>query len=249
MKKIFLFLFVMMMFNQFSHAEVKTAQQPKCLVLYYSYSGVTKSLAEYIAEDCGGTLLEVVDHGNYPRPESQTTYTYANNERSQIDNGIWPEINTTVDSFDEWDAVFICTPLWNGKMANPMLTFLHNHAAKLGNKQVALAVTSWSSGISNVVVDAHNTLPDCTFLGNPLHVNYNGRSRMAEMASEWVETILPEIEIPKNNRMRVIVGGKTFLATIDDSATGEAFMNLLPMRIDMTELNGNEKYYYLRSFC
>ena len=245
MKKIFLFLFVMMMFNQFSHAEVKTAQQPKCLVLYYSYSGVTKSLAEYIAEDCGGTLLEVVDHGNYPRPESQTTYTYANNERSQIDNGVWPEINTTVDSFDEWDAVFICTPLWNGKMANPMLTFLHNHAAKLGNKQVALAVTSWSSGISNVVVDAHNTLPDCTFLGNPLHVNYNGRSRMAEMASEWVETILPEIEIPKNNRMRVIVGGKTFLATIDDSATGEAFMNLLPMTIDMTELNGNEKYYYL----
>ena len=119
MKKIFLFLFVMMMFNQFSHAEVKTAQQPKCLVLYYSYSGVTKSLAEYIADDCGGTLLEVVDHGNYPRPESQTTYTYANNERSQIDNGIWPEINTTVDSFDEWDAVFICTPLWNGKMANP----------------------------------------------------------------------------------------------------------------------------------
>ena len=68
---------------------------------------------------------------------------------------------------------------------------------------------------------------------------------MAEMASEWVETILPEIEIPKNNRMRVIVGGKTFLATIDDSATGEAFMNLLPMTIDMTELNGNEKYYYL----
>ena len=68
---------------------------------------------------------------------------------------------------------------------------------------------------------------------------------MAEMATEWVETILPEIDIPKNNRMRVIVGGKTFLATIDDSATGEAFMNLLPMRIDMTELNGNEKYYYL----
>lgn len=247
MKNIFLLLFVMMMCNQFSHAEDVSAQQPKCLVLYYSYSGVTKTLAECIAEDSGGTLLEVVDHGNYPRPESQTTYTYANNERSQIDNDVWPEINTTVENFDEWDAVIICTPLWNGKMANPMLTFLHNHAAKLGNKQVALAVTSWSSGISNVVVDAHNTLPDCVFLGNPLHVNYNGRSRISEFAQEWVETILPEIETPKSNKMRVIVGGKTFLATIDDSATGEAFKDLLPMTITMAELNGNEKYYYLNA--
>ena len=88
MKRFFLFIFVMMMFNHFSHAEVVSENQAKCLVLYYSYSGVTKTLAENIAENCGGTLLEVVDHGNYPRPESQTTYTYANNERSQIDNGI-----------------------------------------------------------------------------------------------------------------------------------------------------------------
>lgn len=245
MKRFFLFIFAMMMFNQFSHAEAVPGKEAKCLVVYYTYSGVTKTLAENIAEDCGGTLLEVVDHGNYPRPESQTTYTYANNERSQIDNGIWTEINTSVESFDQWDAIFICTPLWNGKMANPMLTFLHNHAEKLGNKQVALAVTSWSSGISNVIVDSHNTLPDCVFLGDPLHVNYDNRSRMAELASEWVETILPEIVLPNTNRMRVIVGDKTFLATIDNSATGEAFKNLLPMTITMAELNGNEKYYYL----
>jgi len=221
------------------------ASQAKCLVLYYTYSGVTETLAQAIAAECNGTLLEVVDHGNYPRPESSTTYNYANNERSQIDAGNWPVINTAVDSFDQWDAVIICTPLWNGKMANPMLTFLHNHAAKLAGKQVALAVTSWSSGITSVVTDAHNQLPGSTFVGNALHINYNNRSNIATMAADWVNTLAFEVQAPSSPRMRVVVGDKVFPATLADNATAEAFKALLPLTLDMTELNGNEKYNYL----
>ena len=162
-----LLISVLLMAQLHVQAETVSVNEARCLGVYYSYSGVTKTLAENIADDCGGTLLEVVDHGNYPRPESSTTYNYANNERSQINAGNWPEINTSVESFEGWDVVFICTPLWNGKMSNPMLTFLHNHAEKLAGKQVALAVTSWSSGISGVVTDAHDVLPESTFVGSP----------------------------------------------------------------------------------
>jgi len=245
MKRLFLFLFVMMTLVHYAHAVVVPANEAKCLVLYYTYSGVTETLAQSIAEDCGGTLLEVVDHGNYPRPESQTTYNYANNERSQIDKGTWPEIKTAVESFDEWDAVIICTPLWNGKMANPMLTFLHNHADKLSGKQVALAVTSWSSGITNVVTDAHNQLPNSTFVGTPLHINYNNRSNITTMAEAWVNTLEFEVLAAPATSIRVIVGDKIFKATLADNATAEAFGNLLPLTLNMTELNGNEKYNYL----
>ncbi len=220
------------------------ATDVKCLVLYYTYSGVTETLANAIANDCGGTLLEVVDHGNYPRPESSTTYNYANNERSQIDAGNWPEIKTAVDDFDAWDAIIICTPLWNGKMANPMLTFLHNHADKLAGKQVALAVTSWSSGITNVVNDAHNQLPGCTFVGSALHINNNNRSNITTMAHNWTTGL--DFEAPAvAGDLRVIVGDQTFTATLADNATAEAFKSLLPLTLNMTELNGNEKYNYL----
>ena len=245
MKRLVLLLISVLLLTQL-HVMAKTEPvgSTRCLVVYYSYSGVTKSLAQYIADDCNGTLLEVVDHGNYPRPESSTTYNYANNERSQIDAGNWPEINTSVEGFNEWDVVLICTPLWNGKMANPMLTFLHNHADKLAGKQVALAVTSWSSGISGVVADAHNYLPESTFVGNPLHINYNNRPNMSVMASEWVNNLEVEVE-PAVSKMRVIVGDKSFTATLADNATGEAFADQLPLTLDMNELNGNEKYYYL----
>lgn len=131
-------------------------------------------------------------------------------------------------------------------MANPMLTFLHNHAEKLAGKQVALAVTSYSSGISNVVVDAHNILPEATFVGNPLHIDRNGRTSMAQTAATWLETLDFELEeSPTANKMRVIVGDKVFKASLVDNATTEYLVDLLPLTMTMSELNGNEKYYYL----
>ena len=245
MKK-FLLIFIAVMIQFATVASAMSAGELRTLVVYYSYSGVTQSLAQSIAGTCNGELLEVVDHGNYPRPESQTTYSYANEERRQINNGVWPEINTSVESFDAWDAVIICTPLWNGKMANPMLTFLHNHADKLVGKQVALAVTSYSSGISNVVVDAHNILPEAIFVGNPLHIDRNGRSTMAQTAASWLETLDFELtEEPSVIKMRVVVGDKVFTASMVDNATIASFKELLPLTMNMNELNGNEKYCYL----
>ncbi|MBR1716250.1 MAG: hypothetical protein IJ718_01365 [Paludibacteraceae bacterium] len=47
--------------------------------------------------------------------------------------------------------------------------------------------------------------------------------------------------------INVIIGNKTFSATLADSETGKAFADLLPMTLSMTELNGNEKYHYLAS--
>ena len=45
--------------------------------------------------------------------------------------------------------------------------------------------------------------------------------------------------------INIIIGSKTFTATLADSETGEAFAALLPLSVTMNELNGNEKYHYL----
>lgn len=46
-------------------------------------------------------------------------------------------------------------------------------------------------------------------------------------------------------KINVVIGNKTFAATIADTETGHAFYNLLPLSLNMNELNGNEKYCYL----
>ena len=44
--------------------------------------------------------------------------------------------------------------------------------------------------------------------------------------------------------IKITAGGKTFTADIEDSETGKAFLAKLPLSLDMSELNGNEKYCY-----
>ncbi len=39
----------------------------------------------------------------------------------------------------------------------------------------------------------------------------------------------------------VSAGGKRFAAIVEDTATGRAFLGKLPLTLDMSELNGNEK--------
>jgi hypothetical protein len=45
--------------------------------------------------------------------------------------------------------------------------------------------------------------------------------------------------------MKVAIGSKWFKATLDDNPTVARLKELLPLTLDMIELNGNEKYYHL----
>ncbi len=44
------------------------------------------------------------------------------------------------------------------------------------------------------------------------------------------------------NKVKIKIGEKTFTATILDNTTAKEFMALLPLTLDMNELNNNEKY-------
>lgn len=46
-------------------------------------------------------------------------------------------------------------------------------------------------------------------------------------------------------KMKVTIGPKTFRATLEDNPTVARLRALLPLTVNMTELNGNEKYYRL----
>ena len=72
--------------------------------------------------------------------------------------------------------------------------------------------------------------------------------------SVLAETPLPEpTEAPAITKedetvnIEITVGTQTFTAELYDNETARAFAALLPLELDMTELNGNEKYFYLDS--
>lgn len=55
----------------------------------------------------------------------------------------------------------------------------------------------------------------------------------------------PDNTNPMSNHLKINVGSASFNVTLEDNATVTAFKELLPMTVNMSEMNGNEKYYYL----
>ena len=130
-------------------------------------------------------------------------------------------------------------------MAAIMQSYLFQVGAQLSGKQVGLIVSSASSSIGGVVADCHRLVPDADYMLENLWINNSNRSKLSTLIANWVETCGLNQAVNTAQQINVVIGSKTFTATLVDSETGEAFAALLPLTVTMNELNGNEKYHYL----
>lgn len=81
----------------------------KTLVVYYSASGNTKEVADYIASAMEGDLFELVPTEIYTGADLDWTDkdSRVSREHDNEDEGDVPLVSDTVDNWDEYDTVFI----------------------------------------------------------------------------------------------------------------------------------------------
>ena len=60
------------------------------------------------------------------------------------------------------------------------------------------------------------------------------------------ETTITE-EKPNMLKIKIQIGNEVYSATLYDGAAAKAFVEMLPLTLNMSELNGNEKYFYLNT--
>lgn len=165
----------------------------KYLVVYYTWSNNTGTVARELHSIVGGDLIEVTPSTPYTT-DYNTMLTVGQQEINAIDNsGTYPAISTNIDSFNDYDVVFIGYPLWYSRMATPMQSFLHNHASKLSGKRIALFCTSASSGMSGTVTDACRLCPEADFLES-LRIGSSSADNAHGSLTNWLEQIGITIE-------------------------------------------------------
>ncbi len=219
------------------------------LVLYASRTNNTERVAQLIQTTLDCDILEVEPETAYDN-DYNSMLERSREELAAIRQGNYPPIKTSIESFDDYDIVFVGYPIWYGSMATPMQTFLHTHASKLAGKRIALFATSGSSGISASVSEARSFCPDATIIDRTLLLTSSILSQMATRVPSWLEEIgvsreEPEMPGEASLKVNISVGDRTITATMEDNAAGRDFISRLPLEVTLNDYNNTtEKIFY-----
>lgn len=218
------------------------------LVLYCSRTGNTEQMARTIQSTLDCDMMEVVPETPY-EDDYNAMLDRAQAELDAIGQGNYPAITTSVESFEEYDIVFIGYPIWYSHMATPMQTFLHNHADLLAGKRIALFASSGSSGIGISERDAATLVPDAVF-EESLLLTSSTLGNMATRIPQWLESLGASREEPDTPNVtslniNIIVGDQTITATLKDNGAARDFFSRLPLEVTLEDYNsGVEKIFY-----
>lgn len=155
----------------------------KTLIVYYSASGNTEEVANYIASATGGDLFEIVPTEiytdadlNWTDDDSRVSREHDNEEERNV-----PLVSDTVDNWDEYDKVFIGYPIWWGIAAWPVDGFIK--ANDFTGKTVIPFCTSASSGLG----ESGELLEEMAETGEWLEGERFRSGASEETVRSWVE--------------------------------------------------------------
>lgn len=129
-----------------STAETNTSEPNKdVLVVYFSATGTTKSVAEKIASITGGDLYEIKAAQEYTDADLNWNDSSSRSTKEQNDSSVRPEIGSEAVSFDGYTTIYIGYPIWWGEEPRIMDTFVESYS--FDGITVIPFCTSSSSGI------------------------------------------------------------------------------------------------------
>ncbi|MBO7601984.1 MAG: NAD(P)H-dependent oxidoreductase [Bacteroidaceae bacterium] len=145
-----------------------SAKEGKALIIYFSHAGEnyavgnievgnTKIIADYIKEYTGADQFEVVAEKSYDMSYNELIKVAQEEQRK----GEKPAFKGSVNNMDDYDTVFIGTPIWWGTFPQVMFTFFDKY--DLNGKTIIPFTTHEGSGLGSVVNDLKKLYPNASF--------------------------------------------------------------------------------------
>ena len=206
----------------------------KSVVLYFSATGTTKSIAERIASTTNSDIIEIIPKKKYTSADLNYNSDCRAN-REQNDSKARPEIDNEIN-IDNYDTIFLGYPIWWGTNPKIILTLLDTY--DFSNKVIIPFCTSGSTDISGSVNDLRSYNPK-------LNIRDGKRFSSTSTDEEIDGFVNSNIEVI--NTVKIVINNNEYTINLEDNETVKSFIKLLPTELTMSELNGNEKYIYLDS--
>lgn len=159
--------------------DTQTEEGSKTLIVYFSMSENTQTVANFIHEAIGGDIIRLETEQTYPSDYNELL-DVAQEEQS---NNARPALKTKIDNINEYDTIFLGYPNWWGDMPMPIYTFLDNY--DLSGKTIAPFVTSGGSGFSGTIKTIKEAEPNAN-VTEGLSINGSSAESSQSSVNEWV---------------------------------------------------------------
>ena len=164
---------------QINICKVGGLKMSKVVVSYFSASGVTKGVAEKIANAIGGDLFEIEPKEKYT--DSDLDWTNKQSRSSiEMTNNIKPEIVKKIPNISDYDTIIIGFPIWWYKEPTLIDKFIEEN--DLTEKKIYVFVISGSSTIDSTYKSIKNNFPNLNFI--------NGKRFSTDISNQEIQKFI-----------------------------------------------------------
>ncbi len=170
--------------------EDNTGAQGGTLVVYFSATGNTRTVAETLAAQLGAEIYEIVPE--QPYSDEDLNYSNSNSRATaeQNDENARPAIAGALPDLTAYDTVYIGFPIWWGNMPRILYTFFD--ACDFSGKTIAPFCTSGSSGIAAASRTLAELEPNAV-VTEGLQIGASALDNAQSALADWVASLhLPE---------------------------------------------------------
>lgn len=171
-----------------SAEEIPTPDRPatepgKTLIVYFSWSGNTRAVANTIQDLTGYDMVEIEVEEPYSSVYNEVTAR----ARQELDNDIRPALVTQVENMEEYDTLIVGTPIWGSRLAPPVKSFLAMY--DLTGKKIAPFCTHGGSGTAQSVNDIRSVCLDNVTVLESLAIYGNRAASSRNDVERWLNRI------------------------------------------------------------
>jgi len=142
--------------DKLGHPAGKNGQ--KILVVYYSWGGNTREVAQYIHQEIGGDIYELRTVKHYPDEYDAAT----EDAKRELEADERPALAGNLPDVSGYDTILIGYPIWWYTVPRPVLTFAENQ--DFSGKRVALFCTSGGDELAGSEEEMQKAMPGANFV-------------------------------------------------------------------------------------